>query len=99
MLKRDNMVYLIPPSNFASCLAVGAQWLFSADLFSHGHPLSASQPGDSHMTKPAATFMQLLGLLGVLWGIGEQSWVISGIGIGLLIWGGAAVRKRIEADS
>lgn len=48
------------------------------------------------MTKPAAIFLQLIGLIVAMVGIGQQSWTISLIGAALIIWGGYAIRQRIK---
>lgn len=48
------------------------------------------------MTKPAAVFMQILGVVVALGGIGAESWTIGLIGAALFIWGGVAIRKRLK---
>jgi hypothetical protein len=63
------------------------------------------------MTKPAAVFLQLLGVVLIIVGFGsagqgaEQGESMTGgylfiaAGLGLLVWGGIAIRQRISKDS
>lgn len=48
------------------------------------------------MTRPAAVFLQLTGLVVALIGGANGQWVVIGIGVALVIWGGIARRKRIR---
>ena len=49
------------------------------------------------LTKPAAVFLQLVGVVVAFLALGAESWVMGGVGIGLVVWGGAAARKHQQA--
>ena len=57
------------------------------------------------LTKPAAVFVQLIGLLSGLLGLGvlaaqnSAGLVPLALGVGLVIWGGRATRERIRKET
>ncbi|WP_018935650.1 MULTISPECIES: hypothetical protein [unclassified Thioalkalivibrio] len=55
------------------------------------------------MTKPAGVFLQIIGVLMILYGFteaaeGGSQWPIWA-GLGLLVWGGIGIRKRIDQET
>lgn len=54
------------------------------------------------MTKPAAVFLQLIGVVMILYGFTEAAqggsyWPIW-VGLALLVWGGISIRQRIDRE-
>lgn len=52
---------------------------------------------DPRMTKPAAWFLQLVGLIALILGIANASTPLIVISIALIVLGGWGIRKRIKS--
>ena len=50
------------------------------------------------MNKPAAFFLQLIGLIIAMAGAGNGSWFWGLFGVALIVVGGIGVRRRIKQD-